>query len=29
MTKVLVATDKPFAPIAVNEIKGIFDDAGY
>ncbi len=29
MTKVLIATVKPFAPAAVNEIKEIFDKAGY
>lgn len=29
MTKVLVATEKPFAAAAVNEIAGIFKDAGY
>lgn len=29
MTKVLVATEKPFAAAAVEQIKGIFDDAGY
>lgn len=29
MTKVLVATEKPFAPAAVEEIKGIFDEAGF
>ncbi len=29
MTKVLVATEKPFAAAAVDEIKGIFKDAGY
>ncbi len=29
MTKVLVATDKPFAATAVKEIEGIFNDAGY
>jgi len=29
MTKVLVATEKPFAPAAVKEIKSIFNDAGY
>ncbi|MEE4116810.1 MAG: 3-phosphoglycerate dehydrogenase [Marinilabiliaceae bacterium] len=27
--KVLIATDKPFAPVAVNGIKKIFDKAGY
>ena len=29
MTKVLVATEKPFAAAAVEQIKGIFTDAGY
>lgn len=29
MTKVLVATEKPFAAAAVEEIEGIFKDAGY
>ncbi len=29
MTKVLVATVKPFAPKAISEIKEILDDAGY
>jgi D-3-phosphoglycerate dehydrogenase / 2-oxoglutarate reductase len=29
MTKVLVATDKPFAPVAVDGIKKIVKDAGY
>ncbi|MEI6765765.1 MAG: 3-phosphoglycerate dehydrogenase [Bacteroidota bacterium] len=29
MTKVLVATEKPFAPVAMNGIKKIFDEAGY
>lgn len=29
MTKVLVATEKPFAPIAVKQIKKIVEDAGY
>ncbi|MCK4288278.1 MAG: 3-phosphoglycerate dehydrogenase [Bacteroidales bacterium] len=29
MTKVLIATVKPFAPAAVNQIKEIFDKAGY
>ena len=29
MTKVLVATQKPFAPKAVEEIKAVFDEAGY
>jgi D-3-phosphoglycerate dehydrogenase / 2-oxoglutarate reductase len=29
MKKVLVATDKPFAPIAVNQIKGIIEKAGH
>ncbi|MBC8321853.1 MAG: 3-phosphoglycerate dehydrogenase [Bacteroidetes bacterium] len=29
MTKVLVATEKPFAATAVKQIKGIFEDAGY
>ena len=29
MTKVLVATEKPFAAAAVNEIKSIFDNAGF
>ena len=29
MTKVLVATEKPFAPTAVKEIKSIFNDAGF
>ncbi|MFK5857575.1 MAG: NAD(P)-dependent oxidoreductase [Bacteroidota bacterium] len=29
MTKVLVATEKPFAATAVKEIKGIFNNAGY
>ncbi len=27
--KVLIATEKPFAPEAVEQIRGIFDDAGY
>ncbi len=27
--KVLIATEKPFAPAAVEQIKGIFDEAGY
>jgi D-3-phosphoglycerate dehydrogenase / 2-oxoglutarate reductase len=29
MTKVLVATEKPFAAAATEQIKSIFDDAGY
>ncbi len=29
MAKVLVATEKPFAPAAVNEIKNVLDNAGY
>lgn len=29
MTKVLVATVKPFAPEAISEIKSVLDDAGY
>lgn len=29
MTKVLIATDKPFAPVAVNGIRKIVEDAGY
>jgi D-3-phosphoglycerate dehydrogenase len=29
MPKVLVATAKPFAPLAVSEIKKVLDDAGY
>ncbi|MCK4637841.1 MAG: 3-phosphoglycerate dehydrogenase, partial [Bacteroidales bacterium] len=29
MTKVLIATVKPFAPAAVNQIKEIFNKAGY
>lgn len=29
MKKVLIATDKPFAPIAVEGIKEVFDQAGY
>ncbi len=29
MTKVLIATEKPFAKAAVKEIKGVFDKAGY
>ena len=29
MAKVLVATEKPFAPAAVNGIKNILDKAGY
>jgi D-3-phosphoglycerate dehydrogenase len=29
MTKVLVATEKPFAAVAVNGIKKIFDEAGF
>lgn len=29
MKKVLVATDKPFAPVAVNGIKAVLDEAGY
>lgn len=29
MKKVLVATEKPFAPVAVNEIKTVFEKAGY
>ena len=29
MAKVLVATEKPFAPAAVNEIKTVLDKAGY
>ncbi len=27
--KVLIATEKPFAPAAVEQIRGIFDEAGY
>lgn len=29
MTKVLVATDKPFAPVAVKGIRSVVEDAGY
>ncbi len=29
MAKVLIATEKPFAPAAVNSIKEVFDNAGY
>lgn len=29
MTKILVATDKPFAPVAVKGIKKVVEDAGY
>ena len=29
MAKVLVATEKPFAPAAVNSIKEVLDKAGY
>ncbi|MEJ2543708.1 MAG: 3-phosphoglycerate dehydrogenase, partial [Calditrichaceae bacterium] len=29
MAKVLIATEKPFAPAAVTQIKKVFDDAGY
>ncbi|MBS4014329.1 MAG: 3-phosphoglycerate dehydrogenase [Bacteroidetes bacterium] len=29
MKKVLIATDKPFAPVAVEGIKKVFDNAGY
>lgn len=29
MKKVLIATDKPFAPVAVDGIKKVFDKAGY
>ena len=29
MTKVLVATEKPFAPAAVGQIKQIVEDAGF
>lgn len=29
MTKVLVATEKPFAPAAVEQIKAVFEDANY
>lgn len=29
MTKVLVATEKPFAPEAVSQIKQIIEDAGF
>lgn len=29
MKRVLIATEKPFAPVAVNQITGIFADAGY
>lgn len=29
MTKVLIATDKPFAPIAVQGIREVIEDAGY
>src|SRR5512133_2579882 len=27
--KILVATDKPFAPVAVNQIRGIVESAGH
>jgi len=29
MKKVLIATDKPFAKVAVTQIKGVFDQANY
>ena len=29
MTKVLVATDKPFAPVAVTGIRKVVEDAGF
>ena len=29
MTKVLIATEKPFAPAAINEMKPVFEAAGY
>lgn len=29
MAKVLVATDKPFAPVAIQKIKSVLDNAGY
>ncbi len=29
MAKILVATEKPFAPAAVDQIKGVFNKAGY
>ena len=29
MTKVLIATDKPFAPVAVNGIREIVEAQGY
>jgi D-3-phosphoglycerate dehydrogenase len=29
MTRVLVATEKPFAPIAITRIKKIVEDAGF
>ena len=29
MKKILVATEKPFAPVAVEGIKKVFDEAGY
>lgn len=29
MTKVLIATEKPFAPTAINEMKPVFEAAGY
>jgi len=29
MTKVLIATDKPFAPVAVNGIRKVVEDAGF
>ena len=29
MTKILIATDKPFAPVAVNGIRRIVEDAGF
>jgi D-3-phosphoglycerate dehydrogenase len=29
MKRVLIATEKPFAPVALNQITGILEDAGY
>lgn len=29
MKKILIATEKPFAPVAIKDIKDIFDLAGY
>ncbi len=29
MTKVLIATEKPFAPAAITQIKSVFDNAGF